>query len=164
MSYLIKALESLKIDPARIEDMDKNDDWENISIDPRYKKLLLQWRNRLQSFNGPSLKLSETQNLFAESKEDQFIQKLIERCGENLSKVLLGSINPLELLFPNGSFEILEKVYRDSAIARYFNSIVVDLISQIVEEIPPGKLIRILEIGAGTGGTTSWVSSEITKR
>ncbi|MEO7358796.1 MAG: beta-ketoacyl synthase N-terminal-like domain-containing protein, partial [Gemmatimonadaceae bacterium] len=38
---------------------------------------------------------------------------LLERCGAALANVLRGSEDPLQLLFPGGSFEALEGIYRD---------------------------------------------------
>jgi len=36
------------------------------------------------------------------------------RCGPGLAAVLRGELEPLQLLFPGGSTETLERIYRDA--------------------------------------------------
>jgi acyl transferase domain-containing protein/SAM-dependent methyltransferase/acyl carrier protein len=81
---------------------------------------------------------------------------IISRCTESLGAVLQGRMNPLDLLFPEGSTAAAEKLYTDSPIARVFN--------QLTSEIAAAEIarrtgtIRVLEIGAGTGATTMSVA------
>lgn len=81
---------------------------------------------------------------------------LLERCGPALAGVLRGSEDPIQLLFPGGSFEALDRIYRDSAFARTYNGALRDALRQEFER-RGGAPRRILEIGAGTGGTTAFV-------
>ncbi len=82
---------------------------------------------------------------------------LLERSGRQLASVLRGSVNPLEVLFPGGSMDTLEAVYRDSPAARACNTLVQQAVSEAARRLPEGRTLRILELGAGTGGTTSFV-------
>ncbi len=77
------------------------------------------------------------------------------RCGSNLAAVLRGSRNPIELLFPGGSLHDLEAIYHRAPFARVYNG----LIEQVIADAVAGSRskLRILEIGAGTGGTTASV-------
>jgi acyl transferase domain-containing protein/NAD(P)-dependent dehydrogenase (short-subunit alcohol dehydrogenase family)/acyl carrier protein/SAM-dependent methyltransferase len=80
---------------------------------------------------------------------------LFDRCASRLSEVLQGRCNPLELLFPEGSLESAGDVYHDSPMSRRPNGLIRTLLKAVVEALPPGRVLRVLEIGAGTGGTTS---------
>ncbi len=82
---------------------------------------------------------------------------LLGRCGARLADVLSGHTDPLELLFPKGSLEHLEEVYRASPFARASNQMMGDLIAQVVAASTAGRSLRILEVGAGTGGTTAYL-------
>ncbi len=82
--------------------------------------------------------------------------ELLHRCGPSLADVLRGTIDPLQLLFPKGSFEALDRIYRDSAFARTYNGALRDLIRREIE-LRGDAPLRILEIGAGTGGSTGYV-------
>ena len=81
----------------------------------------------------------------------------IERCGLGLADVLTGECNPLELLFPNGSSAQAEHIYRDSPLARSFNTLLARTVADLASRIPAGGKVRVLEIGAGTGGSSSFV-------
>lgn len=80
---------------------------------------------------------------------------MLRRCGENLSGVLRGELTPLELLFPDGSLRLAEALYQDSPFARYYNGMLQSAVRRIAAE-DLGRPLRVLEIGAGTGGTTSY--------
>ena len=82
---------------------------------------------------------------------------LTGKCGKSLAGVLQGKADPLALLFPNGSLGLTEQLYRESPQPRIFNSMVRDGIQRLLAELPADRPLRILEIGAGTGGTTSYV-------
>jgi acyl transferase domain-containing protein len=77
---------------------------------------------------------------------------LLMRCGASLASVLRGA-DPLELLFPGGSLEEARRLYRDSGTARAPNAAVAAAAAAVAKETASDRL-RVLEIGAGTGGTT----------
>ena len=82
---------------------------------------------------------------------------LLQRCGSNLAQVLQGECNPLELLFPQGDLTTTTQLYQDSPGAQVMNTLVQKAVKQALEHLPPSRRIRVLEIGAGTGGTTSYI-------
>jgi hypothetical protein len=82
-------------------------------------------------------------------------QIVIQHCGANLAAVLNGACDPLQLIFPDASLDLAEQLYQDAANARFYNVLVQKAITRIVDQLPPDRTIRILEIGAGTGGLTS---------
>jgi amino acid adenylation domain-containing protein len=82
---------------------------------------------------------------------------MLRRCGQALARVLRGEQDPLPLLFPDGSFREARKIYVTSPQALTYNSALAQAIRAAIEAVPAGMTVRILEIGAGTGGTTSYV-------
>ncbi len=79
----------------------------------------------------------------------------LKLCSENILGILRGEVNPLNLLFPEGSWDRAENVYRYNPVATYFNNIAAGVLKAAVKKWPVDKQIRILEFGAGTGGTTA---------
>lgn len=69
-------------------------------------------------------------------------------------RVLTGEISPLETLFPDGSFELARELYAGAAPLRYVNGIAAAALREWVRARPGTAPVRLLEIGAGTGGTT----------
>ncbi|WP_016953772.1 type I polyketide synthase [Anabaena sp. PCC 7108] len=82
---------------------------------------------------------------------------LLGRCGLRLAQVLRGEYDPLQLLFPGGDTTTLTQLYQDSPMARLMNSLVQGVVLSAQEQLPQGRGLRILEIGAGTGSTTNYI-------
>ncbi|MCW7538528.1 SDR family NAD(P)-dependent oxidoreductase [Aquabacterium sp. A7-Y] len=74
----------------------------------------------------------------------------MQRCGSALAEVLRGRREPLDVLFGGASMQGSEAVYIDSPISRVLNGQLGQLVAALGDRGP----LRILEIGAGTGGTT----------
>ena len=88
--------------------------------------------------------------------------KLTGRCAQPLGQVLRDQVDPLQLLFPGGSLAETEKLYQDSPSAQVYNTLVQQAITTALARLPKGRAVRILEIGGGTGGTTSYVLPHLT--
>ncbi|HEV2131286.1 MAG TPA: SDR family NAD(P)-dependent oxidoreductase, partial [Longimicrobiaceae bacterium] len=82
---------------------------------------------------------------------------LVARCAAGLADVLRGAADPLQLLFPGGSLGDAEKLYQETPVARTYNALVREAVAAALRDHPADRPLRILEIGAGTGGTTSCV-------
>ena len=82
---------------------------------------------------------------------------LAERCGARLVDALTGAVPYQELLFTGGSMDAVLPVYKDAVVASFYNECVVAAVRAIVDALPKGRLLRVLEIGAGTGGTAASV-------
>ncbi len=80
---------------------------------------------------------------------------LLSRCGAELAEVLSGTTDPLQLLFPEGDLDTATHLYRNTPFALYLNDLAQSTVRNIVTKLPAGRLLRVLEIGAGTGGTTA---------
>jgi len=82
---------------------------------------------------------------------------VLNRCGPALATVLRGQQDPVQLLFPGGSFAEARALYVESAFARTYNGLLVEALLGALASVPVEAKLRILEIGAGTGGTTTFV-------
>jgi acyl transferase domain-containing protein/acyl carrier protein/SAM-dependent methyltransferase len=110
------------------------------------------------------------------SRREQFLQPypqvlghtgLLWACADNLAAVLQGRKTHMEVMFPEGSKTLVEGVYRGNPLADYFHQLLARLIRCYVEsrlETADGEPLRILEIGAGTGGTSRFVLEELAPR
>ena len=144
------------------------------SIQPTYRHLIRRWLDKLTA-DGLLQKDGEiyrsTQPLpdprteallhvaagqFADSP---MIIEYIQRCGERLAGVLTGKISALDTLFPGGSGRLAEDLYQNWALSRYYGMLVGAAAGaaaqSLVHQSP--KKIHVLEIGAGTGATSSHV-------
>jgi len=84
--------------------------------------------------------------------------EMTARCGERLAEALTGKIDPMDLLFPGGSLEATERLYAETPSFRIFNTLVAETVADAARLHAEARHTpRILEIGAGTGGTTSKV-------
>ncbi|GET39921.1 beta-ketoacyl synthase [Microseira wollei NIES-4236] len=81
---------------------------------------------------------------------------LLGRCGSSLAQVLRGECDPLELIFPEND-STTAQLYENSPLTKAMNVLAQQTIVSLVEHLPTGRGVRILEIGAGTGGTTSYL-------
>ncbi|MCP5003293.1 MAG: methyltransferase, partial [Planctomycetes bacterium] len=83
---------------------------------------------------------------------------LLEACLKALPNILSGSQPATDVMFPNSSMKLVEGIYRGNLHSDYFNEVLgntlVEAIRQKIKSDKGGK-IRIIEIGAGTGGTTA---------
>ncbi|ERN40832.1 polyketide synthase module [Rubidibacter lacunae KORDI 51-2] len=80
---------------------------------------------------------------------------LLKQCGRQLARVLRGDVDPVRVLFPNGSEELTETVYDRLALFGPYNQIVEFAVKAMGSGIPENRPLRILEIGAGTGALAS---------
>ena len=83
--------------------------------------------------------------------------RLTIRCAEQLAEVLRGEVDPLQLLFPGGSLADTEDLYQNSPSSRFYNTLIQETLSAALQVMPVGQTLRVLEIGGGTGGTTSYL-------
>ncbi|MFF0826321.1 SDR family NAD(P)-dependent oxidoreductase [Brevibacillus sp. NPDC003359] len=90
--------------------------------------------------------------------------KLIDTMLRHLPDILTGKIPATDIMFPNSSMQLVEDVYKHHAVADYFNGVLADTVVAYVEERlqqNPSVMLRILEVGAGTGGTSSLILQKL---
>ncbi|MCX8131980.1 MAG: SDR family NAD(P)-dependent oxidoreductase [Clostridia bacterium] len=89
---------------------------------------------------------------------------LVEVMLRALPEILTGKVPATDIMFPNSSMELVEGIYKNNLIADYFNEVLADaVISYLQERLKqdPSARISIIEIGAGTGGTSIKVFSRL---
>lgn len=84
--------------------------------------------------------------------------QLTKLCGEQLYIILSGKKDPLEILFPEGDMTLLTKLYQDSPAFVHMNNSIRKITENIHSGFSEVKKLNILEIGAGTGSTTSYIA------
>lgn len=90
------------------------------------------------------------------------LEEQMELAGATLSAlpdILTGLIPATDMLFPNGSMGKVEAVYKHNPQAHYFNAVLTEAVVARVAaaDSGPGQKLRLLEIGAGTGGTSECI-------
>jgi acyl transferase domain-containing protein/SAM-dependent methyltransferase len=143
-------------------------------IGTMYRRLVQRWLDRLVAqgllraegetyFADAPLPDPELSSLWVEAErlfaDDRPLLAYVRHCGELLSQVLRGDESPLETLFPGGSFELAQDLYERSATMRYVNVLVANAFESLGACVSEGRTLRVLEVGAGTGGTTAGVLS-----
>jgi acyl transferase domain-containing protein/SAM-dependent methyltransferase len=140
---------------------------------PFYHSLMQRWLEKLEyrgflirkgsEFTNPaSLPRPDLVNLRQEAAaklaDSPMLYEYVERSGERLVSVLTGATSPLDTLFPDGSSRLAEDLYQNWAGSRYYALIVRAAVAAVVSGVKnSGRPIRILELGAGTGATTSHI-------
>ncbi len=81
--------------------------------------------------------------------------RLLRPCMRSLFGVLRGSVRATDVMFPGGSSALVEGAYRGSPVVDRANELVVGAVQDLLPR-HEGPL-TVIEIGAGTGGTTASV-------
>ncbi|WP_209859967.1 SDR family NAD(P)-dependent oxidoreductase [Paenibacillus shirakamiensis] len=90
--------------------------------------------------------------------------KLVETTLQALPEILGGQRLATDVIFPKGSMDLVEQVYKNNVVADAFNHKISDAVLAYVRmriEREPQAQIRILEVGAGTGGTTTAILQKL---
>jgi len=117
------------------------------------KQQQFQVRKTLEEVNP----IEKKQDLLRQVPDEAATLTLLDRCGNQLSGVLRGAVDPVQLVFPQGDLTTVTQLYENSSVAKVMNTIVQKAITQATKKLPSHRGIRLLEIGAGTGGTTNYV-------
>jgi epothilone polyketide synthase E len=142
---------------------------QHLHISDRHEKLLNRWLNILcdeRLLVRDDHAFISTKPLPAESPtpllnvamqqwpEATDLVNCMKGCGENLGAILTGEKSALEFLFPAGSFNVAEAIYERSTPWRYCNVLLAKALEVIAKRWDRDRPLRILEVGAGVGGTT----------
>ncbi|SEH03195.1 Alcohol dehydrogenase GroES-like domain-containing protein [Nonomuraea solani] len=80
---------------------------------------------------------------------------LAVRAGRHLPGLLRGEPGAAGVLTSGGAAELVEQVHDIGPVSLFGNRIARALVEQVVRQWPADRPLRILEVGAGTGGTTA---------
>ncbi|RRO78809.1 hypothetical protein CXF37_10935, partial [Corynebacterium bovis] len=81
---------------------------------------------------------------------------------DELPGLLEGSVDPLSLLFPGGDMAVARASYGENRLASYLNGVCAAAVGHHARSlVAAGRTCRVLEIGAGVGGTTADVLAEL---
>jgi acyl transferase domain-containing protein/NAD(P)-dependent dehydrogenase (short-subunit alcohol dehydrogenase family)/ubiquinone/menaquinone biosynthesis C-methylase UbiE/acyl carrier protein len=111
--------------------------------------------------------LDEIEIEYADIQQNEQIKdygRLLKTAIMAYPDVLIGKTGHMQVLFPNGSMHLVEPIYSKNKLADYYNQKVADFLKQYLlyrKHHDNGKIVKILEVGAGTGGTTSKIFDEI---
>lgn len=177
-SYALQALRECGLD--RIPKMDFNEDElaVRLKVAPNRRRIFgrlleILVEDRYVERDGDSFRFInchalpnasvELDQLMTQYSECRTELEILRRCGKKLSAVLQGTCDPMQLVFADGSVDEAEQIYEKSPVCRFFNAEVAKLISAAVQRInhTEGRPARILEIGAGTGATSTSVVREL---
>ncbi|MFP5391998.1 MAG: SDR family NAD(P)-dependent oxidoreductase, partial [Gammaproteobacteria bacterium] len=89
---------------------------------------------------------------------------LAEKTLRALPEILAGATRATDILFPGSSLDLVQGIYKDNPVSDYYNEIVAQAVLAHVRQRvsqQPGARVRILEIGAGTGGTSATVFARL---
>jgi len=149
---------------------------ERIRHAPQHNRLVqylyevLQTDGRLINIDGPTITRTAVSAPTKSSKEivdslvtaypdHIFANRLAYFCGSRLVDVLTGKLDGVKLIF--GSDEgrnLLSGLYGDSLLNKLSYKQMEDILKRLVSKLPPDSgPLKILEMGAGTGGTTKYL-------
>ncbi|HEY0946763.1 MAG TPA: SDR family NAD(P)-dependent oxidoreductase, partial [Opitutaceae bacterium] len=103
---------------------------------------------------------AEKAALLAAQPELTAFVRLLETCVTAFPEVLTGRRSHMDVMFPGGAMELVEAIYRGNRMQDACNRQVADFVVAYVDRrlrADPATKVRILEIGAGTGGTSQSV-------
>ncbi|WP_439596800.1 SDR family NAD(P)-dependent oxidoreductase [Falsiroseomonas sp.] len=81
--------------------------------------------------------------------------RLLQACTRKLPEVLTGEVDANAVLFPGGRFDLVAPIYAGNPVVDHLQEMLAQAVAAAVAA-RPGP-VRILEVGAGTGGTTRFV-------
>jgi NADPH:quinone reductase-like Zn-dependent oxidoreductase/SAM-dependent methyltransferase/acyl carrier protein/short-subunit dehydrogenase len=76
---------------------------------------------------------------------------------DQLGPILRGEKEAVQVLFAGPGSELLDQFYGDSLYASHWLAAIAAVVQEAARELPEGRGLRILEIGAGTGGLSAHV-------
>ena len=170
-AYILEAFQTLGWQPHKHQCVTTAALAEQFGIVPQHQRLLERLLNRLQEDGilnqvdeqwevitlltdiSPSQTLWQT--LLGHSPAYQAELMLVGRCGLQLAELLQGQIEPSKL--SEALLATADSFYQNAPSYQIYNRIVQKTITAALAHLPKERTVRILEIGAGTGGMTAYL-------
>ena len=151
---------------------------QNGSVMPKYKKLMYQWADSLVKYGYfekigslyrkiKELDSNDTAMYLEEARKYPHIRfwegslEFLIQSEKHMTDILKAEVDPLTILFPEGNIDRAENFYRYNPVAEYNNNIIASAAAAYTENSNSDDTIKILEFGAGTGGTTAEVLKKL---
>jgi amino acid adenylation domain-containing protein len=138
-------------------------------VSPQYRRLIGHWQAVLAERGAEvaadprsaAQMLDDMQRTFgSDARARDFLEHVVSSI-RNQRALLAGEIAPLTLLFPEGSWHIAEALYQNNPAVRHHNQVAAAVVSAYVRGLGDDRALRVLEIGAGTGGTSSAILPQL---
>jgi pyochelin synthetase len=140
-------------------------------IAPRYHRLVRRWlatliEHGLVERSAERFRATETiprdklDRLWADVEhlgqgiEDDSVLAYFRRCASQLGAVLTGLEVPLFLLFPGARVDVSEAIYHHGLLNRAATQMAAATVRQLAAHTPGADVLRLLEVGGGTGAAT----------
>ncbi|KAK8102475.1 Bcpks18 [Apiospora sp. TS-2023a] len=176
-TYILEAFTKLGCD---LRNMQAGEILPSISYLPKYEKLvtrlyaILESAGIISAYNGQKLRFKTINNLLGADKSSADLYRdilakhpnyrpdheLLAVTGPHLAECLSGQVDGLQLIFQEAETRaLLEDVYRSSPMFGTGNALLGRFVAQLMQKQSllsldgADNLLRILEVGAGTGGT-----------
>ena len=155
---------------ASFQDMDILDATKPSAVPSRFKRFhqaarrLLDGVTRIEPLASADAQARQAQIALQYPEVRAYLQLLVH-CVEHYPALFREEILPTQVMFPGSSMEKVEGIYKNTPVSDYFNALSAHSARTFVEArkntLRDGDKIRILEIGAGTGGTSASVLEAI---
>jgi thioesterase domain-containing protein/SAM-dependent methyltransferase/NADP-dependent 3-hydroxy acid dehydrogenase YdfG len=118
-----------------------------------------------EACEGPEVDLAQLRDTLARDNPGIVPHlRLLWHCVKGLPDVLCGRATGTEVLFPDGSTDLVEGIYQGESIADGYNALMGEVVARWISrrrQDQPSEEIRILEVGAGTGSASAAVLDRI---
>ncbi|MEH2062927.1 MAG: SDR family NAD(P)-dependent oxidoreductase [Nostoc sp.] len=124
------------------------------------------YTNKLSSIDLARLwqEWDQAKILWLQDSNQKALVTLVEACLRALPEILTGKQQATDVVFPDSSIALVENIYKGNVVADFYNqtlqnSVVAYIQARLAQD--PMAQIRILEIGAGTGGTSAGLLAQL---
>ncbi|WP_433492548.1 class I SAM-dependent methyltransferase [Nocardia grenadensis] len=142
-----------------------------LEVAPRHRWLLRRWLVLLSTHGWleheenrgfaslraiPTPQRSQLERVCADLGFPAQLTRFFVDANRHARELLQDRVLAQELLFPDGDLRTAEAAYRDNPVNQYLNAAAAGVITRAVDELSGDRHpVRILELGAGVGGTTA---------
>ncbi|GGK24803.1 hypothetical protein GCM10010124_16680 [Pilimelia terevasa] len=147
-----------------------------LAVAPRHRRVVRRWlreltREGVLSAAGPDsyraerpctaadldVRLARLDAAAAGLGHGEQMGEFLARCARSLPRLLRDEVTVQQLMFPDGRTDTADSTYRDNLASRYVNGVAAATLRHVAAWHAPDTPLRVLEIGAGVGGTSAVV-------
>ena len=136
----------------------------NAGLPEWYRRWLEESRRMAQPGENAWAEWESRKSAWLEDEQLRARVALLEVALRGLPDILTGRRAATSILFPNSSLELVEGIYKNNRTADYYNDVVAEMVAGYVDQRrrqDASVKLRLVEIGAGTGGTTARVLEKL---